>query len=80
MSKPRFVFVIAILTIFLLPLGLWAAEEATERRSRRVISGEDLGVRLERKQSGVILGRLVVRVDGQWVQVQLAPTLTHAKP
>jgi hypothetical protein len=80
MSNRTFLFLIAILALSLVPLGLWAAEVAKQERASRVISGEDLGIRLEGKQSGVMLGTLVVRVDGQWVQVQLAPKLTHAKP
>ncbi len=80
MRNRRFVLIVAILAVFVLAAGVWAAEQAKRDQSARVISGQDLGIRLERRQGSVMLGTLVVRVDGQWVQVQLAPKLTHAKP
>jgi hypothetical protein len=32
-----------------------------------VVSGSDVGFRIERTQDGIPVGRLVVRVDGRWV-------------
>jgi hypothetical protein len=32
-----------------------------------IISGNDVGFRLERTQNGIAIGALVVRVDGRWV-------------
>ena len=32
-----------------------------------VVSGNDVGFRIERTQDGIPIGRLVVRVDGHWV-------------
>ncbi len=32
-----------------------------------VVSGADIGFRIERTQNGIPIGRLVVRVDGRWV-------------
>jgi hypothetical protein len=32
-----------------------------------VVSGNDVGFRIERTQDGIPIGRLVVRVDGRWV-------------
>jgi hypothetical protein len=32
-----------------------------------VISGNDVGFRIERTQDGIPVGRIVVRVEGQWV-------------
>jgi hypothetical protein len=32
-----------------------------------VISGNDVGFRIERTQDGIPVGRVVVRVDGRWV-------------
>ena len=80
MRKRTVVFITVVVTLSLLAVGVWAAELAKLDQSARVISGQHFGIRLEREQSGVMLGTLVVQVDGQWVQVQIAPTLTHAKP
>lgn len=35
-----------------------------------VISGNDVGFRIERTQDGIPIGRIVVRVDGRWVDTQ----------
>ena len=35
--------------------------------SPTVVSGSDIGFRIERTQDGIPVGRLVVRVDGRWV-------------
>ena len=32
-----------------------------------VVSGSDVGFRIERTQDGLPVGRIVVRVDGRWV-------------
>jgi predicted secreted hydrolase len=32
-----------------------------------VISGNDVGFRIERTQDGIPVGKVVVRVDGRWV-------------
>jgi hypothetical protein len=35
--------------------------------SPTVVSGNDVGFRIERARDGILIGRLVVRVDGRWV-------------
>jgi len=35
--------------------------------SPAVVSGGDIGFRLERTQDGIAVGRIVIRVDGRWV-------------
>jgi hypothetical protein len=35
--------------------------------SPTVISGDDIGFRIERTRDGIAIGKLVVRVDGRWV-------------
>ena len=80
MRKRMVVCLTVVVALSLLAVGVWAAEQAKLDQSARVISGQDLGIRLEREHGGVMLGTLVVQVDGQWVEVQLAPKLMHAKP
>jgi hypothetical protein len=38
--------------------------------SPTILSGDDVGFRLERVRDGVPVGRVVVRVDGRWVEPQ----------
>jgi hypothetical protein len=33
------------------------------------VSGDDLGFRIERTVEGIPIGKLVIRVDGRWVEV-----------
>lgn len=37
-----------------------------------VISGNDIGFRMEGRKGTRPVGRLVVRIDGQWVEAELA--------
>jgi hypothetical protein len=36
-----------------------------------VISGSDLGFRIESTKDGIALGKIVVRIDGHWVDAQV---------
>jgi len=38
--------------------------------SPTILTGADVGFRLERVREGVPVGRVVVRVDGRWVEPQ----------
>jgi len=35
-----------------------------------ILSGSDIGFRLERTQDGIPIGTLVVRVDGRWIEAR----------
>ena len=45
----------------------------------RIISGPDLGFRVEGMQRGVPVGRLVIRVDGRWVEARLGSINTDPR-
>jgi hypothetical protein len=52
----------------------------TEQADAHNLSGNDLGFRLEGKNSsGDPVGALMVRVDGKWVEAGFAPRLRRAK-
>lgn len=36
-----------------------------------VISGNDFGLRVETTRDGIVVGKLVVRVNGRWIDAQL---------
>lgn len=42
-----------------------------------VLSGTDLGFRVEGPRDGDRVGRLVVRIDGQWVEAASAPAVVR---
>jgi hypothetical protein len=45
--------------------------ESLITESPTVISGNDIGFRMERTQDGIAVGKLVVRVDGRWVDTDM---------
>ena len=40
----------------------------------RIVSGADLGFRIEADQRGVPVGKVVVRIDGRWVEARIGST------
>ncbi len=68
----------AVLFVFGLALAATGAPKKNE--GGRVITGEDLGIRVESRQGDVVLGTLMVRVDGEWIGVQILPTVSWAQP
>jgi len=51
----------------LVAAGLWVSAQVPPQ-APVVISGSDIGFRVEGRRGNVPIGRLVVRVDGQWVE------------
>jgi hypothetical protein len=49
------------------------AQDSQPKDNVRVLSGSDLGFRVERLDSGRAIGTFVVKVDGKWVEVTMAP-------
>ena len=41
--------------------------------SPQFVSGDDLGFRIERTVDGIPIGKLVIRLDGRWVDVASPP-------
>ena len=71
----------AVLVVtFLIALGTWAsAQFVPERRVDPpiVVSGADMGFRVEAYRGGTAVGQLVVRIGGQWVDADLRGSLTR---
>jgi len=74
-----------VLTVFLAGAAVWASAQVgrppSETRIRpmdlvapTVISGSDLGFRIESNKDNVPVGRLVVRTNGVWVDAQVGPS------
>ena len=71
-----------VLTVFLVVAAVWASAQVTRPPSETglkpmdlvapiVISGSDLGFRIESKEGNVPVGKLVVRINGVWVDAQV---------
>lgn len=37
----------------------------------RILSGADVGFRIEAEQGGVAVGRVMVRIDGKWIEARV---------
>jgi hypothetical protein len=74
--------VVLVLAWVLSLVGAGVAGAALTQRGDepRVISGSDFGFLVERiGRNDAPIGRLVVRVDGKWVDPEIAPAMRMAK-
>jgi hypothetical protein len=72
-----FYWITSLAIMALLASGLTYAQT---RREPRILSGADIGFRVEKtNQSGEPVGTLMVRINGEWVAVGSSPTWTPAK-
>lgn len=71
-----------VLTVFLIVAAVWASAQVTQPPSETglktmdlvaptLISGSDVGFRIESNTDNVPVGRLVVRINGRWVDAQV---------
>jgi hypothetical protein len=71
---------VALLAVWLMSLavaGMWghATAQQTEDAST-IVFGDDIGFRIAGAAgSGARQGRLMVRIDGKWVDAELMPTM-----
>jgi len=42
-----------------------------------VVSGSDVGFRIERTQGGIQIGKIVVRINGRWVETETPTAAAH---
>lgn len=62
---------VAVVALVLAVLGIWVSAQAPQQ-TPVVISGSDLGFQVESQRGGIPVGKLVVRVDGRWVEPQFS--------
>lgn len=68
--------VLASSVVAVVASGVLAAAFAQDQRPKdnvRVLSGSDLGFRVERVEGGRAVGTFVVKVEDKWVEVTMAP-------
>jgi hypothetical protein len=80
--RKRFV-VVFLWVVSMFAAGLWGHAQApqphreprpapsqVQPQQKTVISGADLGFRVDSRKGNTPIGRLVVRIDGQWVEIE----------
>jgi hypothetical protein len=73
------IFATAFAIAALLGAGAWGYAQGAASPQRPfppVISGPDIGFEMVGRRKGKPVGRLVVRIDGEWKEVEFAHTLT----
>lgn len=67
---------VGLVGLWVASLGAVAALASAQARSSQpaptVMFGDNLGFRVEGMKAGIPVGRMVIRIDGQWVDVALA--------
>ena len=68
-------FVAGFLVAATLFVGGWATAQsvAIERVTPRIMTGGDVGFRVEGLRGSTPVGTVVVQVNGQWVAAEIAP-------
>jgi hypothetical protein len=60
---------VSLVILVLAFVGGWvSAQTQTVPVPPTVLTGADIGFRVEGQRAGVAVGRLVVRIDGRWVE------------
>ena len=77
MSLLQRIGLIVICAVSLLAAGVWAHAQAPivpppQSQTLTVISGSDLGFRIDGRKGTTPIGTLVVRVNGQWVEPEFS--------
>jgi hypothetical protein len=72
MSLRHWVGVLVVCVVALAALEVFGSAQVREFNTPTIISGPDLGLRVEGQDRGNrLVGTLVVRINGQWVEVSL---------
>ncbi len=60
--------VVASVLVVTFAAGRWAQGQGIQPQTPTVISGNDIGFRIDGRKGNTPLGRLVVRINGEWVE------------
>lgn len=71
---------VTLVVLMVVLAGAWtyAQSVAIQPVTPTVLSGADVGFRVEGNRGGMPVGTLVVKVNGQWVEAEVSP-LPHSK-
>jgi hypothetical protein len=67
-------WVVSVLVVAAAASMLTSAQTANDKK---VVSGSDLGFRIDSERGGVPTGRFVVRVNGNWVELKEQPGVSR---
>ena len=75
----RLTRVIGLIVLTLAAVGAWASAQVIPQKvvPPVVLAGPDVGFRIEAYKGTTPVGRIVVRIDGQWVEAQFPVGFTR---
>lgn len=73
--RTRAAIVVTVWLTSLVGVGIWA--QTPGQPDQKVLSGGDIGFRVERQERGTPVGKLVVRVNGQWVEAAFSAGISR---
>jgi hypothetical protein len=67
---------VIVLVALLVTAGIWvsAQRDVLTLEAPTVIAGSDLGFRVESTKNNIAVGKIVIRVNGRWVEAQIGTT------
>jgi len=66
------ILVVVLLASALAGVGVWAQTQIPQPQTPTIVSGNDLGFRIDGRKNGKPTGALVVRINGQWIETEAA--------
>jgi hypothetical protein len=69
--------IVSVFVILLFGLGIWASAQVRSTPdimglvAPTVMTGSDLGFRVESTKGDIAVGKLVVRINGRWIDAQV---------
>jgi hypothetical protein len=65
-------FIAALMLAITFMAGQWVQAQAPTTPPSAIISGGDIGFRVDKQKGNIPVGTLVVRVNGQWVEPEFS--------
>ena len=70
MTAPSRIVLVIVCVVFALSIATWL--HAQKANTPTVLSGNDIGFRIDGRRGNTPIGTLVIKVNGQWVPVESA--------
>ena len=70
MTAPSRIVLVIVCVVFALSIATWL--HAQKVNAPTVLSGNDIGFRIDGRRGNTPIGTLVIKVNGQWVPVESA--------
>jgi hypothetical protein len=74
MSLRKRIGLVVVWAVSIVAAGVWAHAQTTvpQTQAPTVLSGNDLGFRIDSRKGNTPVGTIVVRVNGQWVEADFS--------